>query len=229
MEDNSKKENAKGSHVAQIILVIIVGGAILFWVASSIGTNAPQSPSAQPQQNTQPTSQPITESNDQVCQNQYGASSDYTGKSNSQGGPICGCESGYQWNSNQTACVRAKTGYQVCGDTYPNETWDGTYGSDGTYNCVCDSGFVMNSTKTGCVAYYAPMTFPPNVETNRSSYVSNCTSAGATPNYCNCTFDYLISNYGLIWLIEANANYNVSGVIPPQFHSAQQYCSAWDN
>jgi hypothetical protein len=78
--------------------------------------------------------------------------------------------------------------------------------------------------------YYTPMTFPPNVEAQRSSYVNSCiTSSGGKLNYCNCSFDYLISNYGLIWLIEANANYNASGVIPPQLHSAQQYCSTWSN
>jgi hypothetical protein len=79
------------------------------------------------------------------------------------------------------------------------------------------------------LSYYAPMTFPPNIEAQRGSYVNSCTSAGATSNYCNCSFDYLISNYGLIWIIEANANYEASGVIPPQFHSAQRYCSAWNN
>lgn len=79
------------------------------------------------------------------------------------------------------------------------------------------------------LSYYAPMTFPPNVETQRGSFVNSCTSSGGTPNYCNCSFDYLISNYGLIWLIEANANYEVSGVIPSQLHSSQQYCSAWNN
>jgi peptidoglycan hydrolase-like protein with peptidoglycan-binding domain len=50
-------------------------------------------------------SQPVTKSNNQICQNQYGANSVYSGANNSQGGLICGCESGYQWNSENTSCV----------------------------------------------------------------------------------------------------------------------------
>jgi len=92
--------------------------------------------------------QPVTLSNDQICQNQYGANSDYTGN-NSQGGLICGCGSGYTWNVGDTACVAlpAETGYQVCGNAYPNETWDGTYGSNGQFNCVCDDGYTWNGSQ----------------------------------------------------------------------------------
>lgn len=99
-------------------------------------------------------SQPVTTSNNQICQNQYGANSIYSGANNSQGGLICGCESGYQWNSNQTACVAlpAETGYQVCSSNSSNATWNGTYLSDGRYDCVCDSGYVVNSSETGCIA-----------------------------------------------------------------------------
>ena len=53
-----------------------------------------------------------------------------------------------------TACVAlpAETGYQVCGNAYPNETWDGTYNSSGQYNCVCDSGY--SSYNGQCVSGY---------------------------------------------------------------------------
>ena len=82
-------------------------------------------------------------SNDQICQKQYGTNSVYSGQTNSTGGLICGCASGYTWNTGTepAACIVVKTGYQVCSNAYPNETWDGTYSSTGKYNCVCDVGY----------------------------------------------------------------------------------------
>jgi hypothetical protein len=55
MEDNPKNENDKGSRVAQIILVIIVGGAILYWIAFSISANTPQPSPSTSQQNVSAT------------------------------------------------------------------------------------------------------------------------------------------------------------------------------
>jgi hypothetical protein len=144
---------------------------------------------------------PVSETNDQVCQNQYGANSVYSGNNNSQGGPICGCASGYQWNSNQSACVSAETGYEVCSSAYPNETWDGTYSSEGKYNCVCDSGYVMNSTQTGCVLQPSCPTFSTyNSGTNSCQclpgYISNGNSCESAITYCEnldgygATYDY---------------------------------------
>ncbi|MEI7810430.1 MAG: peptidoglycan-binding protein [bacterium] len=42
-----------------------------------------------------------------------------------------------------------KTGYQICSETFPNETWDGTM-INGKYNCVCITGYVLNSIGTAC-------------------------------------------------------------------------------
>ncbi len=58
-------------------------------------------------------SQPVTQTNAQICQNNYGAYSVWNGQTNSTGGPTCDCERGYEWNSNQTACV-ALTPDQIC-------------------------------------------------------------------------------------------------------------------
>ena len=92
--------------------------------------------------------QPVAESNDQKCQDSYGVDSDYSGQTNSQGGLICGCASGYTWNTGNTACVSAETGYDVC--VAMNATWDGTTDSNGKYNCTCEDGYVSNGTT--CVA-----------------------------------------------------------------------------
>ncbi len=42
-------------------------------------------------------------SNDQICKENYGVNSVWSGNLNTQGGPICDCASGYQWNAN--VCV----------------------------------------------------------------------------------------------------------------------------
>lgn len=82
-------------------------------------------------------------------------------------------------------------------------------------------------------SYYTPMTFSPTAEDQRSSFVNSCTSSGGTWGKCNCDFDYVIENYGVIWLIDANAYINVNGAASPQFRAvaqqAAQSCSEWDN
>lgn len=118
--------------------------------------------------------QAVTLTNDQICQNDYGINSDYTG-SNSQGGISCGCDSGYTWNAGDTACVEIppETGYQVCSETYPNETWDGTTNSNGQYNCVCDSGYLPYDGQ--CVSGY--------------DYCTDTEGYGANYNGSSCTCD----------------------------------------
>ncbi len=127
--------------------------------------------------------QRVTLTNDQICQNQYGVNSDYT-NNNSQGGIVCGCQSGYTWNSDDTACVELppETGYQVCAQAYPNETWDGTYSSSGQYNCVCDTGYIMYGGQ--CVSGY---TYCTDTEGYGANY-------NAGTNSCACDSGYAYSN-----------------------------------
>jgi len=56
---------------------------------------------------SQPTStiaSPTALSDQQICVNSYGQNSVSTGNKNSNGGPVCGCQNGYQWNNGQTSC-----------------------------------------------------------------------------------------------------------------------------
>lgn len=127
--------------------------------------------------------QPVTLSDDQICQNDYGTNSDYTGN-NSQGGISCGCDSGYEWNTGDTACVAVppESGYQVCSETYPNETWDGTYNGSGQYDCVCDSGYSMYNNQ--CVSNY-------DYCTDTEGYGANY---DPSTNSCGCDVGYMYSN-----------------------------------
>ena len=43
---------------------------------------------------------------DQICQQYYGQYSYYINKKNENGGYICDCKSGYNWNTNRSACVK---------------------------------------------------------------------------------------------------------------------------
>jgi len=102
----------------------------------------------------QTTSIPIstqpTKTNDQICQDSYGSASIYSSQNNN-GGLICGCISGYEWNSSRTSCVitPVKTGYQVCAEM--NATWDGTYINNKQYNCTCSTGYTSSSDGKTCV------------------------------------------------------------------------------
>ena len=86
---------------------------------------------------------------------------------------------------------------------------------------------------TSNYSYYTHMTFSTAVEAQRSSYVNGCTSSGGMWGKCNCGFDYLISNYGLVWLIDEEAYINVNGVSSPELRSASlnatRYCSVYSN
>lgn len=81
--------------------------------------------------------------------------------------------------------------------------------------------------------YYTPTTFSANAEAQRNSFVNGCTSSSNTWGKCNCGFDYLIHNYGVIWLIQENAYVNVNGVASPELRSASldayKSCSVFSN
>jgi hypothetical protein len=112
----------------------------------------------------------ITKTNTQICIEKYGLHNYADGTKNTSGAFACVCESNYTWNGKQCISTPSKTtptqtpspvsipsavtetGYQVCSNAFPDETWDGTYTSNGKYNCVCITGYVSNSAGTVCVS-----------------------------------------------------------------------------
>jgi peptidoglycan hydrolase-like protein with peptidoglycan-binding domain len=86
--------------------------------------------------------------------------------------------------------VQQPDGYQVCSNTYSNETWDGTYNSSGKFNCICLVGYVTNSSQTGCVlrpscpifSSYNSGTKSCTCNTGYTSYDGQCVSG-----YTYCT------------------------------------------
>lgn len=82
---------------------------------------------------------------DDGCKEQFGILSLYSGKVDSQGKFICGCENGYTMSKTKNLCVSYT---QSCKDDYG----DNVYGvkEDKGIQCYCSSGYQMNSAGTAC-------------------------------------------------------------------------------
>lgn len=98
------------------------------------GSGSPQSSSVGTTIGTPPATYSFSEYTAQ-CKNSYGENSYYTGNKSSQGGPICGCTGGSQWNSSQTACV--VDGAQWCQTNNPGLYADAQYYANGNFSCAC--------------------------------------------------------------------------------------------
>lgn len=88
----------------------------------------------------------------QICKDDYGVNSYSTEKKNADGGPICDCNTGYQWNASQTACVAApkvKTGLEICQE---RNGYNATYDS-ASNSCGCATGYSLGATSQQCVSY----------------------------------------------------------------------------
>jgi len=93
-----------------------------------------------------------TKTANQQCKDDYGINAYSTGEKNADGGPVCDCNDGYQWNSGQTACVavpKVKTGLEICKER--NGTF-ATYDS-ASNSCGCASGYYLGETSQQCVSY----------------------------------------------------------------------------
>jgi hypothetical protein len=92
-------------------------------------------------------------SNNQVCQNNYGIYSIWSGVINNQGEPTCVCNTGYEWNSGQNACVVKKTNDEICQDTYGiYSMWSGQMDNQNKILCSCQTGFVLSANNTSCIS-----------------------------------------------------------------------------
>lgn len=112
--------------------------------------------------------------NTTICRTDYGPNSVWTGEWNDQGGPVCGCAQGYDWQGNVCAAAAQPQTYaapETCavGTTYdgsacvknetrcrnaygPGSTWDGITNNDGGPQCDCMTGYEWNEATTMCRA-----------------------------------------------------------------------------
>jgi hypothetical protein len=96
---------------------------------------------------------PVQKSPNQICKDDYGAHSVSNGDKNAQGGPVCDCESGYQWNGTQSTCVIIPVPVRKTNDEFCRDM-NGPYGiynsSDNT--CGCASGYFYGAISKQCVS-----------------------------------------------------------------------------
>ena len=94
------------------------------------------------------------ETNDQKCQGQYGAYSDWSGQTDSNGRPTCDCQSGYSWDTTGDACATQTSLNQLCKNDYGFGSY--SYAQDGKAVCGCQTGYEWNPDQTACVVQPTP-------------------------------------------------------------------------
>lgn len=71
----------------------------------------------------------------EICEDNYGSGSYWTGSYSSMGNYICDCKSGYVWNYNDTECVAKALIDQICQTMYGYSSYYLGYIEDGKYVC----------------------------------------------------------------------------------------------
>ena len=89
------------------------------------------------------------ETNNQDCQSTFGAYSEWTGKVNSSGDPLCQCQAGYSWDGSGNECVSQVSLEQLCQNQYGVGSY--SYQEKGKAICGCSDGYEWNSDQTACV------------------------------------------------------------------------------
>jgi hypothetical protein len=97
----------------------------------------------------------VPKTNNQSCQDSFGANSIWSGQMNSQGGLICGCATGYVWNTGGTACQlqpAPESNDQICKNSYgANSIWSGQVDNQSKPLCTCATGYMSSSDGTTCI------------------------------------------------------------------------------
>ncbi len=129
-----------------------------------------------------------TENFTQSCQKSFGSSSYYTGKLNSQGGPVCDCRNGSSWNTSGTMCISDTDYDMVCKTKYGSNTYyTGEKNTTGEVLCDCRSGYYWNDARTAC---YSSAQYDQGCKSNygSGSYYSTYSDS------CGCSYGYTYSN-----------------------------------
>jgi len=134
------------------------------------------------------------------CKDQYGANSYNTGEKNADGGPVCDCNDGYQWNANKTSCIavpKVKTGLEICQERNGiHATYDSASNS-----CGCASGYYLGASSQQCVGYTDARDESCAAQWPGTSFLKVDPNDGK--NICDC-------EVGLYWNNERTACYSVS-------------------
>jgi hypothetical protein len=239
-DNNSGKDTlSTGSKIVMVVIVVVALIAVAYFIGQSSNS---QTPATNPTTSVTPNTQ-VKATTVQVSEF-YNGQDGYSLSIPSGNNSTCV----WTWVDGSAAIPYSKTTYaNSATEKHTIEISDTA--EDWKVSCTDDFGnqyvgvfpaqSIQNQpqsqtpTPTPQPSYYTPMTFSPAVEAQRSSFVNSCTSSGGTWGKCNCDFDYLISNHGLVWLIDESAYVDVNGVASSEFRSsaqlAAQSCSVYSN
>lgn len=63
----------------------------------------------------------------------------------------------------------------------------------------------------------------------KSNFMEGCNIEGANKQFCECTWNYLVDQYGIEWLVDESINTYRTGDIPPEMFKAGKTCSQYLN
>lgn len=92
--------------------------------------------------------------NEQICQDSYGANSEWSGNISNAGKPTCDCQSGYSWDAMGNACASQASLDQDCQNTFGSGSY--SYTQSGKAVCGCVVGYTWNSNRSACTAMLTP-------------------------------------------------------------------------
>lgn len=105
---------------------------------------------------------------DASCKEQYGKFSYYRGQKDENGKYSCGCINGYEWNTNQSACIEKKVTISQCtSNSWSCENWS-SCSSNGSQtrvcskNSNCEGGTQSPATTQSCTYSSPPLPAVPN-------------------------------------------------------------------
>lgn len=197
--------------VAVLIIIIAAssggGGSTATSDTSTLGTTNTLPPPAKSLTETDSTETnsyiPVadrTKTPNQICKDDYGVNSYSTGEKNADGGPVCDCNSGYQWNTSQTACVavpKVKTGLEICQE---RNGYNATYDS-ASNSCGCATGYSLGATSQQCVSFTVARDQSCAAKYSGTSFLKVDPADGK--NICDCVA-------GSYWNNEMTACYTLS-------------------
>ena len=127
------------------------------------------------------------ETKDQICQDNFGIHSEWTGKTGSDGNPLCHCQTGYSWDTTGNSCTSQRSLQQSC----QNQFGAGSYShqQNGKAVCGCTSGYQWNSDQTACVDAQGTNDQKCQNQFGENSEWSGQTNSNGKPT-CDCQTGY---------------------------------------
>ncbi|MCG2690549.1 hypothetical protein L6249_00565, partial [Candidatus Parcubacteria bacterium] len=133
-------------------------------------------------QNLQQYNPQNNETPDAGCKRNYGQYSYYTGKTSSDGKYTCDCMNGYEWNANQSACIKKNVEQNNNIQNSNTQTCQANSTKIGGV-CVCNEGYIM--VDGNCISH---------TENCQKFYGGNVYGAKGNDNnsscYCSSGYDW---------------------------------------